>query len=71
MKYKFVCPLFRITVYLVTGDKKQLKSFHCYEENYFDAETHSVEVERFDKDGNIAYCVSVKKVLFGYTGFDL
>jgi hypothetical protein len=52
MKYKFVCPLFRITVYLVTGDKKQLKSFHCYEPDYHDAETHFVEVEKFDKDGS-------------------
>lgn len=48
MKYKFVCPLFQLRVYLVTGDKKQLKAFHCYEVDCHDAETHSVEVEHIN-----------------------
>jgi len=53
MKYKFTCPLFRIKVYLVTGDKKQLKAFHCYEVDFHDAETHSVEVEHINADGSV------------------
>jgi len=40
-KYKFICPLFRIKVYLILGDKKQLKSItENWEENHYNAETH-------------------------------
>lgn len=52
MKYKFICPIFQIKVYLVIGDKKQLKSFHCYEEDYHDAECHNIEVEEINSDGS-------------------
>jgi hypothetical protein len=51
MKYKFVCPIFGIRVYLVIGDKKQLKAFHCYEIDFYDAETHFVEVEHVNASG--------------------
>jgi len=51
-KYKFSCPLFQIRVYLVVGDKKQLEAFHVYDENYHDAECHSIEVEEIESDGS-------------------
>jgi len=53
MIYKFICPLFQIGINLVTGDKKQLKRFECYEEAYHDAECHTIDIEKYDKNGEM------------------
>jgi hypothetical protein len=43
VKYKFKCPLFRVKVLLVIGDKKQLeKIVEDFGENYHDAECHTI-----------------------------
>jgi len=55
MKYKFICPLFQIGVYLILGDKKQLKSFDCYEEDCHDAECHTLDIEKYDDKGNLYF----------------
>jgi len=61
MRYKFICPLFKIAVWLVLGDKKQLKTFDCYEEGLHDAECHTLDIERYDKNGEL--CFQTRRLL--------
>lgn len=52
MIYKFKCPLFRIKVLLVTGDKKQLAKYtEDFGDNCYNAETHTIYDKKSIIDG--------------------